>query len=322
MKKRTGELAPNSKVSNQTRVEMCLQYKSEVPISEIARIFNVSNAIADFTVRHWGPENGFPYKKLKPKKDYLPTKRSRKPKLDLTGFENDYSVVLGLANMPGHHVVQCKVCGNKHEQENRGIKNNALSRLCPNFRIHNKSSEKSRKDVVLRHTYGIDTSQYEAMLSTQEHQCAICTWKHSEFEPLVIDHDHRTGAVRALLCRSCNHLLGLFNDRADLLRRAKQYLEKTSIPEVIEPLQIRLESFTRRYRMPLDCYQELYVKQKGCCAICQRDQKEVDKPLRGDSAVDSNEQIALLCQSCDDLLNKCFFRKKSLLLCAKDYLSP
>jgi hypothetical protein len=43
---------------------------------------------------------------------------------------------------------------------------------------------------------------------------------------LAIDHDHKTGIVRALLCSSCNTGLGLFRDSPRLLAQAIVYLEE------------------------------------------------------------------------------------------------
>lgn len=44
--------------------------------------------------------------------------------------------------------------------------------------------------------------------------------------PLVMDHDHATGIVRALLCHPCNIGLGGFKDNPAHLRLATTYLEK------------------------------------------------------------------------------------------------
>lgn len=72
---------------------------------------------------------------------------------------------------------------------------------------------------------GISVEDVEAALDRQGGVCAICgggpTGNHGR---LVIDHNHATGRVRALLCGLCNQGLGHFRDRPDLLQRAAAYL--------------------------------------------------------------------------------------------------
>jgi hypothetical protein len=43
---------------------------------------------------------------------------------------------------------------------------------------------------------------------------------------LAMDHDHRTGAIRGLLCNNCNRGLGRFKDSPDLLESALRYLKR------------------------------------------------------------------------------------------------
>ncbi len=43
---------------------------------------------------------------------------------------------------------------------------------------------------------------------------------------LAIDHDHKTGQVRSLLCKKCNGVLGLVDDDPALLRAAADYIER------------------------------------------------------------------------------------------------
>lgn len=50
--------------------------------------------------------------------------------------------------------------------------------------------------------YGLTIAAYRALLESQNGRCAICGAKQGE--KLKIDHDHRTGKVRGLLCGSCN----------------------------------------------------------------------------------------------------------------------
>lgn len=57
-------------------------------------------------------------------------------------------------------------------------------------------------------TYGLSADEYDAMLAAQGGRCAICRARPKS-KRLAVDHDHRTGEVRGLLCSRCNHdLLG------------------------------------------------------------------------------------------------------------------
>lgn len=80
---------------------------------------------------------------------------------------------------------------------------------------------------------GVDAARYQEMLREQGGVCAICHQpeKHRDGlsgkpKDLAIDHDHATGAVRALLCSSCNTAIGLLGDDPGLIDAAKAYLAK------------------------------------------------------------------------------------------------
>lgn len=65
------------------------------------------------------------------------------------------------------------------------------------------------------------------MLHNQGNKCKICETHESEFDKrLAVDHCHKTGKVRGLLCSSCNTSLGKFKDDPEILRRAINYLER------------------------------------------------------------------------------------------------
>jgi hypothetical protein len=71
--------------------------------------------------------------------------------------------------------------------------------------------------------YGVTWEEYEALLTKQEHCCAICKRPPSGTKVnsrLHVDHDHRTGKVRGLLCHSCNLVLGLMKESGVRLFRA------------------------------------------------------------------------------------------------------
>lgn len=78
----------------------------------------------------------------------------------------------------------------------------------------------------------IDVSTYYKMLEEQNHVCAICSQpetRKSRTEgkicQLAIDHNHKTGAIRQLLCHSCNTGIGKFKDNISLLQSAITYLQ-------------------------------------------------------------------------------------------------
>lgn len=73
-------------------------------------------------------------------------------------------------------------------------------------------------------TYGISVEEYGHMYLRQRGQCAICKIRPHRADPLAVDHDHATGAVRGLLCRTCNIGLGCFKDNLASLGRAVAYL--------------------------------------------------------------------------------------------------
>lgn len=64
------------------------------------------------------------------------------------------------------------------------------------------------------------------MVKSQDGLCAICNRVCKVLVKLSIDHDHATGKIRGLLCKSCNSALGLFEDNVDFLRSAIDYLLK------------------------------------------------------------------------------------------------
>lgn len=82
----------------------------------------------------------------------------------------------------------------------------------------------------LRVKYGITLVDYEKMLLSQNGKCKICEtdkpWSRSNF--FHVDHCHRTGKVRGLLCSRCNLGIGKFEDNPILLRRVADYLEESN----------------------------------------------------------------------------------------------
>jgi hypothetical protein len=91
-----------------------------------------------------------------------------------------------------------------------------------------KVNPDSRQAVVLKNKFGLDFDVYKLMLEAQGNACAICGsrdpgWKKRYFS---VDHCHKTGRIRGLLCHSCNAGLGMFKDQPNLLLAASTYLQE------------------------------------------------------------------------------------------------
>jgi hypothetical protein len=79
----------------------------------------------------------------------------------------------------------------------------------------------STREYHLRRRYGITGADFDAMVEVQGGTCAVCDQK-----PEHVDHDHKTGKVRGLLCYTCNRfILGRYATPAKL-RAAADYLER------------------------------------------------------------------------------------------------
>ncbi len=84
------------------------------------------------------------------------------------------------------------------------------------------------RDRRLRRLYGISQRVYRTMLTTQNGHCAICPRAPKAGKNLHVDHDHKTGRVRGLLCFRCNRrLLGRGLEDPKLHEAAAKYLRST-----------------------------------------------------------------------------------------------
>lgn len=79
---------------------------------------------------------------------------------------------------------------------------------------------------TLERRYGITREQYNALLAVQGFRCAVCKTSDpgSKHRTFAVDHCHRTGAVRGLLCNNCNIGMGRLRDDPDLVLAARAYI--------------------------------------------------------------------------------------------------
>ena len=89
-------------------------------------------------------------------------------------------------------------------------------------------SYECKECAELRRKYGLTFAEYDRMLIEQNECCATCgaTKPGGRWKSFAVDHDHVTGRVRGLLCKSCNIALGEVNDDLTTLKNMINYLSK------------------------------------------------------------------------------------------------
>lgn len=80
---------------------------------------------------------------------------------------------------------------------------------------------------------GFTIEDYQQMLDRQQGLCASChkpetafDKRHQALRRLTVDHCHKTGKIRGLLCTRCNRALGFLEDDAELVRGLLRYIEQ------------------------------------------------------------------------------------------------
>jgi hypothetical protein len=94
-------------------------------------------------------------------------------------------------------------------------------RDCVNAAARAKGRRTYSAEGHRRWTYGMDQSEFDWLLHSQGGTCPVC---RRELVKPVVDHDHRTGAIRGLLCGPCNRGIGHFLDDPGRCVRAALYL--------------------------------------------------------------------------------------------------
>ena len=93
--------------------------------------------------------------------------------------------------------------------------------------------EKNKDKIKARHQeywyqkkYGITLQDKINLLQEQGNVCAICKIPIFNVHGAHLDHDHKTGKVRGILCKQCNNALGGFQDNIEILESAIKYLNR------------------------------------------------------------------------------------------------
>lgn len=127
------------------------------------------------------------------------------------GETKDKSEFHRRSERPSGTVSKCKVCRNAHQRSGY-----TTDKLRP-YRLSK---------------FGLTVEEYDALEEGQGFVCKICGEPETALsntgyvKRLAVDHCHKTGEVRGLLCMNCNAGLGHFKDDVDLLLKAIQHLKE------------------------------------------------------------------------------------------------
>jgi len=115
----------------------------------------------------------------------------------------------------GYRKSKCKDCISKQEKEQKPWK---LRKRYKTQRAEKKY--KTKYEYHINYTYNLSLEDYNNFLKNQNNKCKIC----NKEDNLVVDHCHKTGIVRGLLCQQCNKGLGMLGDTKESLEKAYKYL--------------------------------------------------------------------------------------------------
>lgn len=127
---------------------------------------------------------------------------------------------------------ECKECTNSYHKKYRSTENGiaATKKARDAYLARPTSKERdsqNKREWARFKKYGLTKYDYNKMLELQNYRCAICEKHHKNCKNgLVVDHCHKTGTIRKLLCNHCNRGLGFFLDNSNIIYKAAAYLYK------------------------------------------------------------------------------------------------
>ena len=126
----------------------------------------------------------------------------------------------------------CKECDKRKRKIYYRKNKNRQDKSSKKWYFKNKQkADRKSKDWSLRRDFDITIEDYENILKNQNNKCALCEKsetikRNGKILSLAVDHDHRTGKIRGLLCFHCNTAIGKFKDDIGLLLKTISYLQE------------------------------------------------------------------------------------------------
>lgn len=112
-------------------------------------------------------------------------------------------------------------CHPNRSTHGRGLCHVCYSKL-PNIKTKSNTRRRALRRSVLLMAYGISESTYNLYLKNQNNLCAIC----NKSAATKMDHDHKTGHFRGILCNKCNLAIGQARDNIGIIQSCINYLTR------------------------------------------------------------------------------------------------
>lgn len=109
------------------------------------------------------------------------------------------------------------------------------------------------RDLALQRTYGITLAEYKTILASQGHQCPVCL-KPLEGHSNPVDHSHKTGVVRGILCTYCNRRRIGQHEDWQIVQRMADYLKHHPAGRVVGPRKVPKKKPVKRKKKPVIPY--------------------------------------------------------------------
>ena len=200
-----------------------------------------------------------------------------------------------------------------------------------------EATPKGREDQLrarLKYRFGVSLEEFRERLATQGGRCAICrTDRPGGPSSFRVDHDHKTGRFRGLLCHCCNTALGQVRDSIGLLSKAAGYVSDP--PHAVRAVLDRFasirpapgdrRSYQLRYNFGITSVQfaALLEWQQNRCAVCGSNDPRYGR--KASFSVDHDHETGairgLLCMGCNTAIGL-FHDDPEVMRSAARYLTP
>lgn len=130
------------------------------------------------------------------------------------------------------NILNRKEYNKKYYQENKEKYKNYRQKHKEYYKDYGKNYYQKNKEKLRRNAkkqqiltrYNLTPKDFERLLEIQNYECIICK---NDFEDMpCVDHNHKTGKIRGLLCSSCNALIGMAYENIKILENTIKYLRE------------------------------------------------------------------------------------------------